>query len=289
MREAGYEFEVVNAGSSGDTTTGGLRRLPALLRAHKKIDIFILKLGINDAFRGVPIGQVRSNLQAIIDQVRARHPNVAIVVAGMQLPDYSSNDYVGAFSTIFAPLAEKNRFLRRFCVSARKLSHAKRRGSSMAEIRLGACSVALAVVALAGCKRTSSPSATQQQQQQATAADEREVYCLVLQARLLTIRFLLSPAMPALDDNRDLTSEVLALLKADDNLSKTRLPDLYAETLALIDASNVPQRNRSAFAFSLKREKNQIATQRSARRSSRARRNMLSTKGRMTIRHSVKT
>jgi acyl-CoA thioesterase-1 len=109
MREAGYEFEVVNAGSSGDTTTGGLRRLPALLRAHKKIDIFILELGINDAFRGVPIEQVRANLQAIIDQVRARHPNVAIVVAGMQLPDYSSNDYVGAFGGIFAALAEKNR------------------------------------------------------------------------------------------------------------------------------------------------------------------------------------
>ena len=109
MREAGYEFEVVNAGSSGDTTTGGLRRLPALLRAHKKIDVFILELGINDAFRGVPIDQIRSNLQAIIDQTRAAHPNVAIVVAGMQLPDYSSNDYVGAFGAIFAPLAEKNR------------------------------------------------------------------------------------------------------------------------------------------------------------------------------------
>jgi acyl-CoA thioesterase I len=109
MREAGYEFEVVNAGSSGDTTTGGLRRLPALLRAHKKIDIFVLELGINDAFRGVPIEQVRSNLQAIIDQVRAQHPNVTIVVAGMQLPDFSNNDYVGAFGAIFAPLAEKNR------------------------------------------------------------------------------------------------------------------------------------------------------------------------------------
>ena len=109
MRGAGYEFEVVNAGSSGDTTTGGLRRLPALLRAHKKIDVFILELGINDAFRGVAIEQIRSNLQAIIDQARAAQPNVAIVVAGMQLPDYSSNDYVGAFGAIFAPLAEKNR------------------------------------------------------------------------------------------------------------------------------------------------------------------------------------
>jgi acyl-CoA thioesterase-1 len=109
MRAAGYEFEIVNAGSSGDTTTGGLRRLPAILRAHKKVDILILELGINDAFRGVPIEQIRANLQAIIDQARARHPNVAIVIAGMQLPDYSSNDYVGAFGAIFAALAEKNR------------------------------------------------------------------------------------------------------------------------------------------------------------------------------------
>jgi acyl-CoA thioesterase-1 len=108
MREAGYEYEVVNAGSSGDTTTGGLRRLPALLRAHKKIDVFFLELGINDAFRGVPIDQIRSNLQTIIDQTRAAHPQVAIVVAGMQLPDYSGNDYIGAFGETFAPLAEKN-------------------------------------------------------------------------------------------------------------------------------------------------------------------------------------
>lgn len=109
MRAAGYEFEMVNAGSSGDTTAGGLRRLPAILRAHKKIDIFILELGINDAFRGVPIEQIRSNLQAIIDQVRARYPAAAIVIAGMQLPDYSSADYVGAFGGIFGALAEKNR------------------------------------------------------------------------------------------------------------------------------------------------------------------------------------
>jgi acyl-CoA thioesterase-1 len=109
MRAAGYEFEIVNAGSSGDTTNGGLRRLPAILSAHKKIDIFILELGINDAFRGVPIDQIQTNLQAIIDEVRRRYPNVAIIIAGMQLPDFSSDDYVGAFGGIFAGLAEKNR------------------------------------------------------------------------------------------------------------------------------------------------------------------------------------
>ena len=109
MREAGYEFEVVNAGWSGDTTAGGLRRLPEVLRSRKKIDIFILELGINDAFRGVTIEQMRANLQAIIDQVRARHPGVTIVIAGMQLPLYSSDDYVSAFGEMFKVLAEKNR------------------------------------------------------------------------------------------------------------------------------------------------------------------------------------
>ena len=109
MRGAGYEFEVVNAGWSGDTTAGGLRRLPEVLRARKKIDVFILELGINDAFRGVTIEQMRSNLQAIVDQVRARHPGVAIIIAGMQLPLYSSDDYVSAFGQMYRTLAERNR------------------------------------------------------------------------------------------------------------------------------------------------------------------------------------
>ena len=109
MRDAGYEFEVVNAGWSGDTTAGGLRRLPEVLRARKKIDIFILELGINDAFRGVTIEQMRANLQAIIDRTRARHPGVVIIVAGMQLPLYSNDDYVSAFGEMFRVLAEKNR------------------------------------------------------------------------------------------------------------------------------------------------------------------------------------
>ena len=108
MQAAGYEFEIINAGSSGDTTAGGLRRLPAILRAHKKIDILVLELGINDAFRGVDLSQIRDNLQAIIDQTRAHHPGVAIVIAGMQLPEFTSEDYISAFGGIFSPLAAKN-------------------------------------------------------------------------------------------------------------------------------------------------------------------------------------
>jgi acyl-CoA thioesterase-1 len=109
MQAAGYDFTVVNAGSSGDTTAGGLRRLPAILRAHKKIDIFVLELGINDIFRGVEIVQIRDNLQAIINRTRADHPEAAIVLAGMQLPGFSSEDYVSAFGAMFASLAQKNR------------------------------------------------------------------------------------------------------------------------------------------------------------------------------------
>jgi acyl-CoA thioesterase-1 len=109
MRAAGYRFEIINAGSSGDTTAGGLRRLPAILRGHQKIDVLILELGINDLFRGVELSQIRDNLQAIIDQTRAQHPETRVVVAGMQLPGYSSEDYLAAFGGMFAALAQKNR------------------------------------------------------------------------------------------------------------------------------------------------------------------------------------
>lgn len=109
MRAAGFDFEMVNAGSSGDTTAGGLRRLPDIMRAHKKIDILVLELGINDIFRGVELDQIRANLQAIIDKARARFPGITIVIAGMQLPGYSSEDFVSAFGKMFVTLAEKNR------------------------------------------------------------------------------------------------------------------------------------------------------------------------------------
>jgi acyl-CoA thioesterase I len=106
LRSANLAFEITNASQSGGTTAGGLQRLPPHLK--RKIDIFILELGINDAFRGVPIAQIRNNLQAIIDQVKARNPNLRIIVAGMQLPNYGEDDYVFAFGQIYADLAAKN-------------------------------------------------------------------------------------------------------------------------------------------------------------------------------------
>src|SRR5213595_1045930 len=107
LRAAGLNFQVTNASQTGGTTDGGLERLPAHLK--RKIDIFILELGINDAFRGVPVDQIQSNLQQIIDKVKARNPSVRVLIAGMQLPNYAADDYVSAFGKIFADLAERNK------------------------------------------------------------------------------------------------------------------------------------------------------------------------------------
>jgi acyl-CoA thioesterase I len=106
LRAAGLNFLVTNASASGGTTDGGLERLPPHLK--HKIDILILELGINDAFRGVPIEQIKSNLQEIIDRVKAKNPNTRVVIAGMQLPGYHGDDYVSAFGQMFADLGAKN-------------------------------------------------------------------------------------------------------------------------------------------------------------------------------------
>jgi acyl-CoA thioesterase-1 len=106
LHAAGLNFQVTNASATGGTTEGGLERLPAHLK--RKINIFILELGINDAFRGVPVDQIQNNLQQMIDMVKARNPNVRVVIAGMQLPNYAADDYVSAFGKMFGELAAKN-------------------------------------------------------------------------------------------------------------------------------------------------------------------------------------
>ena len=107
LRAAGLNFQVTNASQTGGTTEGGLERLPAHLK--RKIDIFILELGINDAFRGLPVDQIQNNLQQIIDKVKARNPNVRVVIAGMATPKaFGADDYVSAFGKMFTELATKN-------------------------------------------------------------------------------------------------------------------------------------------------------------------------------------
>jgi len=106
LHAAGLDFQVTNASAAGGTTQGGLERLPPHLK--HRIDIFVLELGINDAFRGLPVDQIQSNLQQIIARVKARNPDVRVVISGMQLPNYAAEDYVSAFGKMFGDLAAKN-------------------------------------------------------------------------------------------------------------------------------------------------------------------------------------
>jgi len=108
MRDAGLtNFAITNASQTGGTTAGGMQRLPAHLK--RKIDIFVLELGINDAFRGIPVTQIKNNLQSIMDAVKAKNPNARIIIAGMQLPNYTADDYVFAFGQLYTDLATKNK------------------------------------------------------------------------------------------------------------------------------------------------------------------------------------
>jgi len=102
----GLPYRVINAGLSGETTAGGLRRIDWVLRIP--VDVFVLELGGNDGLRGLPPGVAGRNLQAIIDKVRAKNPAVKLVIAGMQMPVNMGIAYTGEFASIFATLAEAN-------------------------------------------------------------------------------------------------------------------------------------------------------------------------------------
>lgn len=103
--EAGLPWRVINAGLSGETSAGGLRRIDWVLR--QPIDIFVLELGGNDGLRGLPVDMITVNLQAILDRVKARYPDARLVIAGMRMPA-SMGDYAETFNAIFAPLAAAN-------------------------------------------------------------------------------------------------------------------------------------------------------------------------------------
>jgi acyl-CoA thioesterase-1 len=104
---AGLHYQVVNAGVSGETTAGGLRRVGAVLR--QPVDVFVLELGANDAFRLTPVATIRRNLQGIIDAVRKNNPRAQIVIAGMQIPGLFGEGYITEFQGVFQEVAAKNR------------------------------------------------------------------------------------------------------------------------------------------------------------------------------------
>lgn len=105
-RERGWNIRSVNAGLSGETSAGGLRRIDWILR--QPVDVFVLELGANDGLRGLRPADTKRNLQGIIDRVQERYPQAKIVVAGMQVPPNMGRSYSEEFAAIFPRLAEQN-------------------------------------------------------------------------------------------------------------------------------------------------------------------------------------
>jgi acyl-CoA thioesterase I len=105
LRREGYRYRVVNAGVTGDTTAGGLRRVDWVLRAGP--EIVIVALGANDGLRGQSVRAMRENLQAIIARVQAA--GVKVLLAGMRLPPNYGDDYARQFASVFPDLARQER------------------------------------------------------------------------------------------------------------------------------------------------------------------------------------
>jgi acyl-CoA thioesterase-1 len=99
----GYNYHVVNAGISGDTSSGGLSRIDSALSVHPKI--VILELGANDGLRGLPIRETKRNLQQMI--LKSQRAGAAVVVAGMTLPLNYGPDYIHDFEAMFPDLAKQ--------------------------------------------------------------------------------------------------------------------------------------------------------------------------------------
>ena len=99
-------YKAINAGNSGETSSGGKNRIDWLLR--QRVDVFVLELGANDGLRGIPVPETKRNLQAIIDKVKAKYPDAKLVLLGMEIPPNMGGKYAEEFRVIFRQLATQN-------------------------------------------------------------------------------------------------------------------------------------------------------------------------------------
>lgn len=109
VNEKGLSYEVINAGLSGETSAGGVDRVDWVLQNLRGVDVFVLELGANDGLRGIDTQSTYSNLQKIIDKVKALNPSVKIIIAGMQVPPNMGPEYSAKFKEIFPEIARKNK------------------------------------------------------------------------------------------------------------------------------------------------------------------------------------
>lgn len=107
IKEAGYPYRVLNAGVSGETTAGGLRRVPWILQ--NRPEIVILELGANDALRGLGLGETKKNLAEIIKSLQKAH--IRVVLAGMKIPPNYGKEYTQGFEKIFPELTTRYRLI----------------------------------------------------------------------------------------------------------------------------------------------------------------------------------
>ena len=105
LQREGYDYTVLNAGLSGDTSSGGVHRIDRWLR--EPLDILVLALGANDGLRGIPARETTRNLHEIIRKVRLKYPEVKVIISGMEIPDIVPGRYAAEFRKLFLELALK--------------------------------------------------------------------------------------------------------------------------------------------------------------------------------------
>jgi acyl-CoA thioesterase-1 len=103
LRREGHAYRVVNAGVSADTSAGGRRRVDWVLRS--KPDVVIVALGANDGLRGLPVNDLRENLEAIVKRLQTA--GVRVLLVGMRVPPNYGDDYARAFAAVFPAVARR--------------------------------------------------------------------------------------------------------------------------------------------------------------------------------------
>ena len=104
LKADGYNYEVINAGVSGETSLGGLERIDWVLE-QENVRILVLELGANDLLRGLPVAKMKSNLASIIKQAQAK--NVEVLLCGMLAPPTMGAQYQREYTTAFPDLASE--------------------------------------------------------------------------------------------------------------------------------------------------------------------------------------
>ena len=105
IESAHLPFEVVNAGESGETTAGLLRRLEWLLRGS--FDVVVVETGANDGLRGTPVATVKENLRTILTKIRAARPTARVLLVQMEAPPNLGAAYTQAFHALYADVAKQ--------------------------------------------------------------------------------------------------------------------------------------------------------------------------------------